>query len=338
MRILQLLFSRGFRGAERHVADLVNAQSRRHCVRLLLRADAEEAGVSIRQFLDPSVDVATVPPALLGPSTWLALRRFRPDVVHSHGGRAGRVVGRWGGAVPRLATMHLDYRANWYRRQQALVAPTDWQAEDARTKGFGGPIHRLDLWFTPHPAPSAERVAALRAELGAGAGEILVGAVGALMPVKGMDTLIRAFRGLPDPRLRLALVGQGPDRAALEALAAGDARIRFAGFRSDVRALYHAFDLFVFPSREEPFGLVALEALDAGLPIVATATDGARASLGPTAFVPPGDADALERALAAALSGPLARHRPDLSRWSLDRHLDGLDRIYAAMAGGEGRR
>lgn len=331
MRVLQMIFSRNFRGAERHVADLANAQARRHELLLLLRADHEEAGASITQALDPSVPVRLVRPALLGWDSWRAAQAFRPDVVHSHGGRAGKVAGTWLRRRPRLATMHLDYRPSWYRRQDALVAPTDWQAEDARAKGFTGPVHRLDLWVKPAPTLPPDRVFALREELGAGPGTVLVGAVGALIPVKGFDTLIQAFRRLPGDHLRLVLVGQGPQRAELETLARGDQRIHFGGFRADAVSLYQAFDLFVFPSREEPFGLVALEALNAGLPVVATDTKGARATLGPAGLVPPGDADALSAALAARLSQPLARHRPDLSRWSMDRHLDGLDEVYQGL-------
>ncbi|QJE72489.1 glycosyltransferase [Aerophototrophica crusticola] len=331
MRVLQMIFSRNFRGAERHVADLANGQAGRHDLLLLLRADHEEDGASIMRALDPAVPVRLVRPSLLGWDSWRAARAFRPDVVHSHGGRAGKVAGAWLRRWPRLATMHLDYRPAWYRRQDALVAPTGWQAEDARAKGFTGSIHRLDLWVKPALPLTPGQVAALRAELGAGPGTALLGAVGALIPVKGFDTLVQAFRRLPGDHLRLALVGQGPQRAELESLAQGDPRIRFAGFRDDAASLYQAFDLFAFPSREEPFGLVALEALDAGLPVVATDTKGARATLGPGGLVPPGDVDALTSALAARLSQSLTKHRPDLSRWSMERHLVGLDEVYQGL-------
>lgn len=337
MRIVQAIFSTGFRGAERHVAELVNGLSQRHQVRLLLRADCGEGDpgkeASILPFLSRDVSVALLPPTLLGPALRWEIARFRPHIVHSHGGRAGRLSGWWGGGVPRLATMHLDYRRGWYRRQHALVAPTDWQAAMARAQGFSAPIHRLNLWVTPPPAPSPSRRQALRAAWGYPDAVRVIGAVGAFIPVKGFDVLIRAFRRLPEPSLRLLLVGDGPERAALAALAEGDARIRFAGFRPDVADLYPIFDLLAFPSRREPFGLVALEALAAGLPVAATRTQGSEAIFGAQAdLAAPGDIPALEAALLRGLGeGRSALPPPDLTLYDRDRHLDALDGIYRAM-------
>ena len=98
--------------------------------------------------------------------------------------------------------------------------------------------------------------------------------VGRLVPYKGVDVLIRAMQGL---EARLAIVGDGPSRGALERLAveAGIAgRVRFLGALPDepVLALYHACDVFVLPSvtRAEAFGMVQLEAMACGKPVVST--------------------------------------------------------------------
>jgi glycosyltransferase involved in cell wall biosynthesis len=98
--------------------------------------------------------------------------------------------------------------------------------------------------------------------------------VGRLVPYKGVDVLIRAMRGL---EACLAIVGDGPSRGALERLAveAGVAgRVRFLGALPDepVLALYHACDVFVLPSvtRAEAFGMVQLEAMACGKPVVST--------------------------------------------------------------------
>ena len=331
MRILQCILSRGFRGAERHVAELATAQAARgHEVLLALRRDCAEEGRSILPHLGPGVRVAALWPLLWRAQLRAVLRGFRPDVVHTHGGRAGKLLGGMAVGAPRLATMHLDYRAGWYRGHDLLVASTDRQRDMALAGGFAGRVERVDPWFLPHPRPPEARVAALRAEMGAGPGDRLVLAVGQLIPEKGMDRLVRAFRSVPEPRARLAVAGQGPQRAALEALAAGDARVRLLGFREDVRDLYHAADLFCSPSRYEPFGLVFLEALDAGLPVVAAETDGAAAILGgltQARLVAQGeDAAPLAQALSAMLD--VQRNRPDLSGWSRDAALDRLDALY----------
>jgi glycosyltransferase involved in cell wall biosynthesis len=95
--------------------------------------------------------------------------------------------------------------------------------------------------------------------------------------VKGIDTLLRAAVAVPS--LYLWLAGDGPERAAYEALARelGLAdRTRFLGWRQDRKALLEACDICVLPSRYEPFGTVIIEAWAAGRPLVATDADGAR--------------------------------------------------------------
>ncbi|HYD68264.1 glycosyltransferase [Azospirillum sp.] len=331
MRIVQAILSKGFRGAERHVAELANAQAKAHEVLLMLRADcADEKGVSIRDWLDPAVRVVGLKRPFWTPQAWLTLRRFKPDVVHAHGGRASRLLPRVAGRAPVAATIHLDYRHKSYRDVAGLICTTDRQRDGVSPK-YRGKVGRIDLWYRPHPRPDAARVAALRAELGAGPDTFLIGFVGALIPVKGADLLIEAFRRAALPGARLAIVGDGTERARLEQSAPPG--VVFTGFRSDVRDLYAAFDLFASPSREEPFGLVFLEALDAGVPVVATRTDGAEAILPglPAELVPRDDADAL----AAALRRAAAERRPhaavDLSRYEQAGRLAEIEAFYRTL-------
>jgi glycosyltransferase involved in cell wall biosynthesis len=100
-------------------------------------------------------------------------------------------------------------------------------------------------------------------------------ALGRLHPNKGLDVLIRAVALVPE--LFLWIAGEGAERGALEHLArdlgvAG--RIKFLGWRNDRAALYKAADVCVYPSREEPFGNVVVEAWSCGVPIVTTASVG----------------------------------------------------------------
>ncbi|HYC04349.1 MAG TPA: glycosyltransferase family 4 protein [Azospirillaceae bacterium] len=334
MRILHCILSRGFRGAERHVAELASAQAARgHAVTLVVRRDCAEEGRSILPHVGPGVTVRKLGPWLRRWRLRRLLREAAPDIVHTHGGRAGRALGAIRTGAPTLATLHLDYRPKWYRGHDALIAQADWQRDAALAGGFKGMVARVNAWSHPHPPPDAATVARLRVEMGAGPGERLVLAVGQLIPEKGMDLLVRAVRALPDPRLRLAVAGHGAGRAGLEALAAGDRRIRLLGFRDDVRDLYFAADLFCSPSRFEPFGLVFLEALDAGLPVVASTSEGAKAiltSLPNTRLVPPSEEPGpLAEALAAMLDAP--RHRQDMSPWSPEACFDGIEAVYREL-------
>ena len=155
-----------------------------------------------------------------------------------------------------------------------------------------------------HPAAPDERVAA-RALLGIPATGTVLMAVGSLKPLKGMDVLLRA--AAPELRtgddVRLVLVGEGPDRAALEGLArelgVGD-RAVFAGLRDDVETMLRAADLLVLPSHTEALPTVILEAMATGLPVVATRVGGVPELVEPdrsAVLVPPGDEAALREAI-----------------------------------------
>ncbi len=143
---------------------------------------------------------------------------------------------------------------------------------------------------------------------------IVVGTVGRLSPVKHQRLLVDAFVAAVErlrvdapavaERLRLAIVGDGPDRAALEARVAASGiadRIALFGNRDDVPRLMADFDLFVLPSLAEGISNTILEAMASGLPVVATRVGG-NAELvvdGATgALVPSDDVDAMAAAIA----------------------------------------
>ena len=87
-------------------------------------------------------------------------------------------------------------------------------------------------------------------------------------PRKNLETILRALPAVPDLHLAVAGREQGtPYPGIAEALGVGS-RVHFLGFRRDMSALMRAVDLFVFPSRYEPCGLVLLEAMASGVPVV----------------------------------------------------------------------
>jgi glycosyltransferase involved in cell wall biosynthesis len=146
-----------------------------------------------------------------------------------------------------------------------------------------------------------------RARNSRGAGEVVLGAVARLSPEKGFDLLLRAAARLIDRDLpvRVVLVGEGPERARLERLAAQlgiEGRVTFRGAvaHEAVPAVLATFDVFVMPSRAEGFGVAALEAQAMELPVVASRVHGlpdvvVHGSTG--LLVPPGDVEALATAL-----------------------------------------
>jgi glycosyltransferase involved in cell wall biosynthesis len=120
--------------------------------------------------------------------------------------------------------------------------------------------------------------------------------VGRLDPEKGLDTLLEAFRDVPG---ELVLVGSGGDEQRLRRLAGERVRFEGAKDRDDVVGYYRDADVFVLPSRSEPWGMVLNEAAAAGLPLVATEESGAAHDLvdGNGYRIPAGDVTALREAL-----------------------------------------
>jgi glycosyltransferase involved in cell wall biosynthesis len=139
----------------------------------------------------------------------------------------------------------------------------------------------------------------------------LVGAVGRLVPEKGFDVYLEALQRLPG--VSGVLVGDGPERARIERLREELGlrdRVELAGWRADARALIGSFDVLVVPSRVEPLGIVALEGMSAGVPVVASRVGGLAEVVvdGETGvLVASDDADALANAIRYVLD-------PDVNR------------------------
>jgi glycosyltransferase involved in cell wall biosynthesis len=138
-------------------------------------------------------------------------------------------------------------------------------------------------------------------ELGFEPDSPLIGTVGRLSPIKGMEYLLRASRILIErvPDLRVLIVGEGSERMVLVQLASKlglDSHVAFTGHREDVLNLISAMDVFILPSLSEGIPMVLLETMALSVPIVATRVGGIPEILenGQTAFlVPPKDENAL---------------------------------------------
>lgn len=189
--------------------------------------------------------------------------------------------------------------------------------------------------------------AAARSATGLPPDAIMIGIVATLRSWKGHRFLIEAFARLGDERLRLALVGDGPQRAALEALVASlglGERVRFAGDQSDVLPWLQALDIFALPSyANEGVPQALVQAMLCGLPCVTTdigaipeaARDGATALV-----VPPQDADALAAALSrlagdAALRDRLGRAAREwcVRQFGYETMLDRMETVFRDALG-----
>ncbi|HUR99725.1 MAG TPA: glycosyltransferase [Pyrinomonadaceae bacterium] len=202
--------------------------------------------------------------------------------------------------------------------------------------------HGLDLeqW-----SAASQRSGAIRRELGIDDGKVVFGAVGRLYWVKGFDTLIRAFAALAPahPDVVLWIIGEGSERAALENLIRSvglSDRIYMLGNRADIADVMADLDVLVHPSLAESFGLIFIEAMALGKPVIGTAVGIAPELIvnGENGFVvDAGDESALSAALSKMLDiratwtkmGESARN--SAKRYSVEVTQRECDEFYASL-------
>jgi glycosyltransferase involved in cell wall biosynthesis len=252
------------------------------------------------------------------------LRKVRPAIVHTHSSKAG-ILGRWAAwlaGVPAIIhTIHgfgiTPSQPAWLRhllvgveRLTSLVT-THWvavaQADIEAGLGWGLFVRSRVSLIRPgiDPGPYQASISAsdrerVRAELGAGPTDALVGMVACLKPQKAPLDFVRVAERVcaERPAARFVLVGDGDLRAPVERRireAGLEARVRLVGWRRDIPAVMRALDVLLLTSRWEGLARVLLEARARGLPVVATNVGGAAEAIveGTHGWLcEPGDVDA----------------------------------------------
>ena len=180
-----------------------------------------------------------------------------------------------------------------------------------------------------------------RSELGIPEGDVVLISIGRLIKRKALDDLLLALSRLEDQNFRLLIIGEGPEEPHLRELTEGlglSSQVDFLGaIWGEPKFQYlAASDIFVLPSVHEGFGLVFLEAMYCGLPVIASSSGGQTDFLrdGETGFlVPVGDVDALaEKILQLAGDEGLRRRISDFNRRYVEGfHIAGVARQYEAL-------
>ncbi len=358
--------SRSVGGVEQHLLALARACTHRGLQTELIapRAAAtrswcermQQAGV--RRVWHASVEA---PWDLLGWGRLGSVLAARDGLVHFHlnsmdDQAPGLLLARAAGRRPIVATLQLgrgDAPPVWspkgIRRRSALpipdrllcvaaalradvVARYGVEPERARTVRNGIEVEAF--------APDAARRARVRRRLAVPDAQAVLLFSGRLTAVKGVAVLLGALRRIAAPP-RVWIAGDGPERARLEAQAAG-LPVTFLGWRDDVADLLRAADGLVLPSFHEGLPLAVLEGMAAGLPVLATAVAGTPEAVvhGETGFlVPPGDEAALAGAIEAWIKlGPAGRRKLGANgcaraqaEFRLDRQIDATLQTYVEL-------
>lgn len=302
VNVLHVLWSGRTGGAERFVRDIIRYSDKgrfRHSVCFL-----SEGGVLAEQMIQLGASVH-----YLGMKNGLSLgaglrfieviRREDPRIIHNHVRnyftnfllflfpRIKKVYSEHGGSFdPKINSPEMDRYRRFY---QIFVRGYDLvftNAEYLRQIILGYTRHRPEKVKIYHYGIEPQRygdrswVAAIRSELKIPVQHKVVGIVGRLVEQKGIDDFIRIAAEIRNHRAdcSFVVVGDGPLRPQLEALARElRVDIIFLGDRQDLPRLLPVFDLFVFTSRWEPFGIIILESLASKVAVTGFAVDGMRA-------------------------------------------------------------
>lgn len=299
-----------------------------------------------------------------------AMREFRPDIVHTHTAKAG-ALGRMAaiitpGVRPVIVhTYHGHVLSGYFGRalnalyrsvERVLASASDCligvsaATVDELVALRVAPLHKfrtvpigldLERFLVVERSPAAP----FRAEIGVGPDDVLAVFVGRLVPIKRVDLLIRAIAlaHAREPRLKLAIVGDGELRGELErqALAMGlDRTVSFLGFREDLAAIAAGSDLAVLGSDNEGTPVALIEAAAAGVPAIATAVGGVKDIVRPSTgvLVDKDDAAGFADALLHLAGDRHARERMGLAarehvrtRFGAGRLLEEVDVLYREL-------
>ena len=301
--------SAGYGGSEAYLVTLVSGLSSRWRFLALVGAEAaEETRVGLAAA---GAEVLTIHGLKRIPSPGSirrlvgTLRDIKPALVHvnltDQGDGLGPLVGARLSRLRTMATLHLVIpdRAAWRERvsrrtlglPQLVVGVSESVAQYARHAGA-----RTTVVLNGSAEPELESEP--RERLGLAPTAFVIGGIGRIHDQKGWDVLCRAAplvrHELPD--VEFVVVGDGPKLDLLKSEYGGD--VRFVGFRENASSLVRAFDILVVPSRYEAFGFVALEAMYAGVPVVASAVGGLPEVIGDCGvLLPPERPDLLSAAI-----------------------------------------
>ena len=356
MRVLQICSAREIGGGEKHFGDLTNALVQRgHTVFAALAPESP-----VRALL-PSLGANNILEApmrnALNPATAVRLSRFvrqnRIDIVHAHVARdyplaalaAGRSQARLVLTRHVLFPMSVIHRLT-RRRTANVIAVSEAVAEALRAQQIFDParitvIHNgIDLTrFAARAQPPH-----LKSR---------IGMIGHLAEIKGQEEFIRAAAiVLADhDDVEFVIAGEyksksGENRRRLETLIADlKVNVRLLGWVEDIPELLSTLDLFVSPARSEPFGLSMVEAMAAGVPVIATRSEGAReiVSDGETGrLVPVNEPQALARAISEVLADENGREQLSQqaltsvrARFSLEEMVARTERLYDEVCRGQ---
>lgn len=275
MKITQIMLSKGFGGAERYFVELAIALHKSgHEIQVIHHKNF----VGKNKFYNHDLQREEI--NLLG--KWdlyggyrikKKIKSFAPQIIHAHLARATHIVGRTSAAldIPLVVKTHNYVNLKYYNHVNTFITTTRDQKDYLEKNNISS--EKIQV------IPNFSSIVPVKEVPDKKNKSYTIVTYGRMVYKKGFDILLSAFKNILDAGIdaELLIGGDGPEKKNLirQSLDMGiNNKVKFTGWIEDVESILKEADIFVLPSRNEPFGIAILEAMAMGVPIISTETRG----------------------------------------------------------------
>ena len=281
MRVVHIMLSKDLGGAEKSYIEIVNNLAQENLKILAIGVKGGKA----KQYLHENRNILVKTVFCLNSHDYLAfiqllfkVKAFNPDLIHCHLARATKFGGIIGKilSIPVVSKTHNLVNPKYYHNTSKIVVTTEAQRTHMLCQGF----EKERLTKIPNFSSFDDKITdQFRAKGKTEQNSFVIKTLGRFVKKKGFDNLIKAIVYLRDRggAISLHIAGSGPEKISLLKIineSKHNDEIQLHEWIDDVRTFLSNADLFVLPSLDEPFGLVILDAMSAGVPILSTKTQG----------------------------------------------------------------
>ena len=306
MKITQLMLAKGFGGAERYFVDLSSVLAEQgHELQVICHRNFQEKsrltgipGITVESF-----SVAGWWDIYSLNKMRKAIEGFAPDIVHAHLARGAYMAGKIckKNNIPLVVKTHNYVDLKYYKNVDVFITTTKDQQQYLLQEGIS-PEKTIVI-------PNFSRLSAVEAVSHHVNEPLVIASCGRMVEKKGFHILLKAFKKVIESGtlISLRLGGDGKEENDLQRLC-GDLgindHVEFCGWVDSISEFLESADIFVLPSLDEPFGIIVLEAMARGKPLISTRTQGPSEILEEETsyLVETGSVDGLAKALSIAIS------------------------------------